>query len=62
MIFKRANAYLFLVALVKSVESHTETAAESVQKDTPFHYYFIAIGGIVLLLLTVFIYWQDRKE
>jgi hypothetical protein len=62
MNFKRLNVYPIIIALFGSVESKIDGINDSAQKDMPLHYYTITVGGIVLLVLSILIYWHGLQE
>lgn len=62
MNLKKLKSKFFLIVFCKLVECNVLEKRELMQKDQPLHYFFMSIGGIVLLIVSIVAYWQSLQE
>ena len=61
MDLKKQKGYFFLIAIIEIINCKEQESIETVSKHVPLHYYLISISGIVLFLVSVFLYWLNLQ-
>lgn len=59
MDLKKQKGYYLLIAIIEIINCKDQESVESAAKDAPLHYYLISISGLVLFLVSIFLYWLD---
>lgn len=59
MDLKKQKGYYFLIAFFEIINCKDQESMESAATDAPIHYYLISITGIVLFLVSIFLYWLE---
>lgn len=62
MILKKLKVIFFLLAICKLTLCEEAEKIITNPKVVPLHYYLISISGIVLMIVSILVYWFDLQE
>lgn len=61
MNLKKLKAYFFLIAFCQFIQCKEQAKSEPSQTEVPLHYYVMSIGGLILLVASIVIFWFDLQ-
>jgi len=59
MDLKKQKGYYFLIAIIEIINCKDQESMKSAANDALIHYYLISITGLVLFMVSIFLYWLE---